>query len=226
VREDQRGVDAVAREAVQRAVVAVAGEVPEALVGQSCGAWAELVAEQPVQAEDLVGVGGLVGDDHRRAAGAGRLEFEQAVEGDQRVAQGAGDDDRVQAGELVAHVVQPCHAAAGVEVARVGAGVDRADGDAEAHPVDRRDMSVAERCDERDLRVHLEQEVVGGGDRLGAHVVLADPRKARYVNAGTPGCATSCKLMLQASASRTAQMLMCRSSTRARPSLRCVNASA
>jgi hypothetical protein len=32
VREDQLRVDAVAREAVQRAVAAVVGEVPEALV--------------------------------------------------------------------------------------------------------------------------------------------------------------------------------------------------
>jgi len=82
VREDQPGVDAVACEAVQRAVAVVAVEIPEALVGQPRGARAELVAEQPVQAEDLVGVGGLVGDDHRRAAGAGRLELEQAVERD------------------------------------------------------------------------------------------------------------------------------------------------
>jgi len=37
VREDQRGVDAVAREAMQRAVAVVAGEVPEALVGQPAG---------------------------------------------------------------------------------------------------------------------------------------------------------------------------------------------
>lgn len=90
-REDQRGVDAVAREASQRAVAVVAGEVPEALIVQSCRAWAELVAQQPVQPEDLVGVGGLVGDDHRWPAGAGRLQLEQAVEGDERVAQGARD---------------------------------------------------------------------------------------------------------------------------------------
>jgi hypothetical protein len=90
VRDDQLRVDAVARETVQRPVVGVTIEAPEALVGQSGGAWAELVAQQPVQAEDLVGVGGLVGDDHRRPAGAGRLQLEQAVEGDEGVAQGAG----------------------------------------------------------------------------------------------------------------------------------------
>lgn len=114
--DDQLRVDAVARETVQRAVVGVAVQAPEALVGQSGGARAELVAQQPVQPEDLVGVRGLIGDDHRRPAGTGRLQLKQPVQRDQRVAPGAGDDDRVQAGELVAHVVQPRHAAAGVEV--------------------------------------------------------------------------------------------------------------
>jgi len=34
--------------------------------------------------------------------------------------------------------------------------MDRADRDAEAHTVDRRDVPIAERCDERDARVNLE----------------------------------------------------------------------
>jgi hypothetical protein len=71
--DDQVGVGAVASETVQRSVVGVAVPAPEALVGQSGGAGAELVAQQPEQAEDLVGVGGLVGDDHRRAALGRRL---------------------------------------------------------------------------------------------------------------------------------------------------------
>jgi hypothetical protein len=92
---DQVDVDAVAGEAVEWSVVGVAVDAPEALIGQASGAGAELVAQQPEQPEDLIGVGGLVGDDRRRAAVAGRLEFEQAVEDHQRIAQGAGDDDRV-----------------------------------------------------------------------------------------------------------------------------------
>jgi hypothetical protein len=47
VGDDQLGVDAVAGEAVERAVVGVAVKAPEALVGQPGGARAELVAEQP-----------------------------------------------------------------------------------------------------------------------------------------------------------------------------------
>ena len=125
--DDQLDVDAVAGEAIQRAVVGVAVKAPEPLVGQSGWAGAELVAEEPEQPKDLIGVGGLVGDDHRRTAVAGGLEFEQPVEDHQRVAQGAGHDDRVQSGELVAHVVQPGHPAAAGEVPRVGAGVDGAD---------------------------------------------------------------------------------------------------
>ncbi len=141
--DDQLRADALAGEAIERAVVGVWVKAPEPLVWQSGGAGAELVAQQPEQAEDLIGVGGLVGDDHRGATVAGRLEFEQPVEDHQRVAQGAGDDDRVQAGELVAHVVQPGHPAAGGEVAWVESGVDRADRHAETHPVDGRDVPVA-----------------------------------------------------------------------------------
>lgn len=71
VRDDRPGVDPVASEPVQRAVVGLTVDSPEALVGQRGGARAELVAQQPEEAEDLVGVGGLVGDDRRRSAGAG-----------------------------------------------------------------------------------------------------------------------------------------------------------
>jgi hypothetical protein len=65
-------------------------------------------------------------------------------------------------------------AAAG-EVARVGAGVDRADRHREAHPVDGRDVPIPQGVDEWDAPVDVEQQLVGCGDRLGAHVVLADP---------------------------------------------------
>jgi hypothetical protein len=70
----------VAGEAIERAVVGVAVDAPEALVGQPGGARAELVAQKPEQPEDLIGVGGLVGDDRRRAAVARWRELEQAVE--------------------------------------------------------------------------------------------------------------------------------------------------
>jgi len=66
----------------------------------------------------------LVGEDGHRAAVARWRKLEQAVEDHQRVAQGAGHDDDVQAGELVSEVVQPGDAAATGEVARVGTGVD------------------------------------------------------------------------------------------------------
>jgi len=77
-------------------------------------------------------------------------ELQQPVEDHQRVAQRAGHDDRVQAGELVGHVVQPGHTAAASEVPRVGSGVDRGDRDLEAHPIDGRDVPVAEALDEWD----------------------------------------------------------------------------
>ncbi len=52
MRDDELGVDAVAGETIERAVVGVAVKAPEALVGQPRGTRAELVAEQPEQAED------------------------------------------------------------------------------------------------------------------------------------------------------------------------------
>ncbi|MDQ6805021.1 MAG: hypothetical protein M3065_08615 [Actinomycetota bacterium] len=33
----------------------------------------------------------------------------------------------------------------------------------------------------------LEQQLIGGGDRLGAHIVLADPRQPRVGQRGDPG---------------------------------------
>jgi hypothetical protein len=54
VRRDQPRVDAVAREVVEWPVVGVAVKAPEALVRQPRRARAELVARQPVEAEDLV----------------------------------------------------------------------------------------------------------------------------------------------------------------------------
>ena len=51
---DQAGVDAVAGEAVERAVVGVWVDAPEALLGQVGEPGRELVAEQPEQPEHLV----------------------------------------------------------------------------------------------------------------------------------------------------------------------------
>lgn len=71
VGDDRPRVNAVAGEPVEGPVVGVAVDAPEALVGQRGGARAELVAQQPEQAEDLVGVGGLVGNDRRRPPAPG-----------------------------------------------------------------------------------------------------------------------------------------------------------
>ena len=77
-------------------------------------------------------------------------------------------------------------AAAG-EVARVGTSVDRADRHPEAHPVDGGDVPVAQGLDERDAPVDVEQQLVGGGDRLGADVVLADPGEPVWRQRGDAG---------------------------------------
>jgi hypothetical protein len=52
---------------------------------------------------------------------------------------------------------------------------------AEAHPVDGGDVPLAEGPYQRDLPVDVKQPLVGGGDRLGANVVLLDPRESVVV---------------------------------------------
>ena len=90
---DEPGVDLVAREGVQRAVVGRV-DAPERRatgVGESRGV---LVSEQPEQAEDDVGVAGAVGHDLARPHAG--LRVKQAVE-DVGGRAGCGDDDGVQA---------------------------------------------------------------------------------------------------------------------------------
>lgn len=80
-----------------------------------------MIAQEPEQAEDLVGVAGGVG--HQLVRLQGGLLLEEAVEDVEAVPQGAGHDDGVEAGELVGQEVQVGDALAGSEVAGVRAGV-------------------------------------------------------------------------------------------------------
>jgi hypothetical protein len=95
------------------------------------------------QAEDHIGVAGRISDDLAWAdAGLG---VEQPVEDVRGVGLGAGDHDRMQPGVVVGGRAEQRDAAATVEVAAVIGGVDRASGDDEPQPVDRRDLAAAQR---------------------------------------------------------------------------------
>jgi hypothetical protein len=96
---DEPGIDLVSREGVQRAVV---GRVhtPERRAAGVREPRRVLVAEQPKQAEDHVGIAGGVRHDLTRA-NAG-LRVQESVEDVGGVGLGAGDDDGVQTGVVKA----------------------------------------------------------------------------------------------------------------------------
>jgi hypothetical protein len=73
-------------------------------------------------------------------------------------------------------------------------------------------VPVAENSDERDAPVDVEQQLVGCGDRLGAHVVLADPgesggRQRRDAGVGDFGQADVARLGEQHRADADVQIL-------------------
>ena len=72
------------------------------------------------------------------------------------------------------------HAAAPVEVAAVVAGVDRAAGNDEPQPVDRRDLTATPALRERQLGVVVDDPCVCGGERLRAEVSLRDIAQAGF----------------------------------------------
>ena len=146
----------------ERPVVGLRVHPPEPGLAEVGQPGAELVAQQPEQAEDQVAVAGRVAHDLVRAQ-AGLL-LQQAFEDEQRVAERARDDDAVEAGELVAGEVVVGDAAAGVEVLRVGAGVEGADRDDEPQAVGRGDLAAAPGLRQRDLGLVVDQPGVGLGE--------------------------------------------------------------
>ena len=150
---DEIGVDAVAREPVQRAVVGGSVDAPEPGVADVGEPGAELVAEQPEQSDYRVGISCCVGHD----LGGFEIGFlaEQQSQNDQAVApsggfadgsprgDGAGHDDDTQPGELVGNEVVVGDAAAGAEVFWVGSGVDGVAWGAGADAVGRGHLAVA-----------------------------------------------------------------------------------
>lgn len=170
---DEVGVDAVAGDPVQRAVVGVGVGAPEPGVTEVGQAGAELVAEQAEQAEDLVGVAGVVA--HQLGWSQAGVLLEQPFEDVEAVAQGARDDDGVEAGELVGEEVEVGDAPAGSEVAGVGSGVQGADGDDEAQPVSGGDLAAAPGAGQVDVGLGVDEPGVGCCEGVGAQVVLLHP---------------------------------------------------
>ena len=130
------------------------GEAPQPLIGQVSDPGAELVAQQPEQAEHQVGVGGGVGRDQLRLRAA--VAAEDDVQNVQGVAHRAGDHDGADASHLVVDRVEPGDTPAVAEVARVRPGVQGADRDDEPQPVHARDQAAAPQLRDLDPGLSLD----------------------------------------------------------------------
>jgi len=92
------------------------------------------------------------------------LLLEEAVEDVEAVAQGAGDDDGVEPGELVGQEVQVGDAASGPEVAGVRPGVQGPHGDDEAEAVGAGEVTAAPGPGKRDQPA--DWDTIGDSPRL------------------------------------------------------------
>ena len=125
VPRDQFGVDAVPRQAVHRPVIGGVVDAPEPGLADVGEPGAELVAQEPEQAENDVAGPRRIGHDFQGAQA--RLLFQQTFQDEQRIAERTGEDDAVEPGELVGGEVVLGDPSAGPEVLAVWPGVDGAD---------------------------------------------------------------------------------------------------
>jgi len=77
--------------------------------------------------------------------------------------------------------------ATGPEVARVGPGVQGADGDDEAQPISGGDLSAAPGTGQSDVGLGVDEAGVGRGEGVGAQVVLLHPGQSGAGERGTAG---------------------------------------
>ena len=102
---DQREIDGVFAEAVERAVIGLPVNPPQPGITEVSQPRAELVAKQPEQTKYCIRIGGGVGHEFHRL----QLGFMLEEKGKQHkaVAQGCGSHDAVQAAELVGQQIVP-----------------------------------------------------------------------------------------------------------------------
>ena len=100
---------------------------------------------------------------------------EQQPQDEQAVAQGAGNDDGVQPGELVGDEVVVGDAPPGAEVFRVGPGVGGTAGRHEADAIGRGYLAAAPDVGDRQRVLRRHDLGIGGGDGVRPDEVLADP---------------------------------------------------
>jgi len=152
---DSAQVDPASGGGGQGAVVGARVDPPQLGVGEVGELRAVVEADQAEQPEHDVAVGAGVGDDHLRPPAA--LLAVDEIDHVQRVPGRARDDHAGQADGLVVEEVQPRRAPAPTEVLRVGPGVDAADRDDEADPVDRRHQTATPGLRQPDVGLGLDE---------------------------------------------------------------------
>jgi hypothetical protein len=129
----------VGGEIVERAIIGFRIDPPEPGTADVGDARAELVAEQPKNAEDHVCICAGIGHDFSRLKHC--LLFEHNAQQHEAIAQSAGDGDGVEAGKRVGDQIVIGDAAFGSKIFRVGSGMDCSNRHGEAKAIRRCDIA-------------------------------------------------------------------------------------
>ena len=170
---DQPEIDRAFAKAVERAIIGLPVDPPQPGVTQIGQPRAELVAQQPEQAEHRIGIRGGVGHEfHRLQFG---FLFKKKGEQHQAVTQCSGNHDAIQAAELVRQQIVPGHTPGLTEIFRIGSGMDGARGRGEAHAIRRSNVPRAPAFHERQRRMGGDDPRIGGRDGFRTDEILTDP---------------------------------------------------
>lgn len=169
--DNQPGVDPIRGEVIQHAIIGLAIDTPEPRAANVGDARRELEPEQVKNAEDRVGVAGCVGHD------LAWPQFGFLVEHDgkqiEAVAQRAGHRQSIQPGKAIRNQIVPGDAAFAPEIARVWAGVDRADWHGETQSIGRGDLAAAPNAGQWYPVMGRDQQRVGFSALLGHRYTVA-----------------------------------------------------
>ena len=158
------------------AVVGRPVEAPQAGSPDVAQLRAELEAQKLEDPEHAIGIGPRIRHDLSRLQR--RLLTQQEAKEDERVTQGAGDDDAVQADTLISNQVLPGDATLDAEVSGVLARVDCAQRDDKAEAVSQSHVATAPELCYRAAAVGAHQDRVGCLKRFAPHVVLLNIAQA------------------------------------------------
>src|SRR5208283_2877190 len=167
---DQIDFDSAASDRIERPVARLAVDTPEFDAADVRQAGAELVSEEPEQAENGIGISGGVCHNLQRF----QLGFllQQESQDDQAVAQRSGDDGAGQTAELIGNHVVPSEAAFLAVVFGIGTGVYGARRSDETHAVRAGYLAGPPVTDDIQPTVRGNDRGVGCGYGLGSNEIL------------------------------------------------------